>query len=30
MPRFLIIDDGWQDTYNEFRKEGEEHIEGTQ
>ncbi|KNA07604.1 hypothetical protein SOVF_170300 [Spinacia oleracea] len=30
VPRFLIIDDGWQDTYNEFRKEGEEHIEGTQ
>lgn len=29
-PRFLIIDDGWQDTYNEFREEGEEHTEGTQ
>ncbi|XP_057548850.1 probable galactinol--sucrose galactosyltransferase 2 [Amaranthus tricolor] len=29
-PRFLIIDDGWQDTFNEFRKEDEEHTEGTQ
>ncbi|XP_010695995.2 probable galactinol--sucrose galactosyltransferase 2 isoform X2 [Beta vulgaris subsp. vulgaris] len=29
-PRFLIIDDGWQDTCNEFRKEGEENSEGTQ
>ncbi|KAJ8431417.1 hypothetical protein Cgig2_004449 [Carnegiea gigantea] len=29
-PKFLIIDDGWQDTFNEFRKEGEEHTEGTQ
>ncbi|KAL9235597.1 hypothetical protein vseg_010343 [Gypsophila vaccaria] len=24
-PRFLVIDDGWQDTYNEFQNEGEEH-----
>ncbi|XP_021749756.1 probable galactinol--sucrose galactosyltransferase 2 [Chenopodium quinoa] len=30
VPKFLIIDDGWQDTYDEFRKEGEERIEGTQ
>lgn len=29
-PKFLIIDDGWQDTVNEFRKEGEPLIEGTQ
>ncbi|XP_022729354.1 probable galactinol--sucrose galactosyltransferase 2 [Durio zibethinus] len=29
-PKFLIIDDGWQDTFNEFRKEGEPPIEGTQ
>ncbi|XWS47860.1 hypothetical protein CRYUN_Cryun13aG0021700 [Craigia yunnanensis] len=29
-PKFLIIDDGWQDTLNEFRKEGEQLIEGTQ
>ncbi|XVE56686.1 hypothetical protein DITRI_Ditri04bG0030600 [Diplodiscus trichospermus] len=29
-PKFLIIDDGWQDTINEFRKEGEPLIEGTQ
>ncbi|KAI8018053.1 putative galactinol--sucrose galactosyltransferase 2 [Camellia lanceoleosa] len=28
--KFLIIDDGWQDTVNEFRKEGEPLIEGTQ
>ncbi|KAL4193260.1 hypothetical protein AMTRI_Chr06g176040 [Amborella trichopoda] len=28
--RFLIIDDGWQDTINEFKKEGEPLIEGTQ
>ncbi|XP_077210540.1 putative galactinol--sucrose galactosyltransferase 2 [Tasmannia lanceolata] len=28
--RFLIIDDGWQDTFNEFRREGEPIIEGTQ
>ncbi|KAL9228391.1 hypothetical protein vseg_003979 [Gypsophila vaccaria] len=30
VPRFLIVDDGWQDTFNEFVKEGEEHSEGTQ
>ncbi|KAK6261843.1 hypothetical protein QUC31_007659 [Theobroma cacao] len=29
-PKFLVIDDGWQDTVNEFRKEGEPLIEGTQ
>ncbi|XP_043704808.1 probable galactinol--sucrose galactosyltransferase 2 isoform X1 [Telopea speciosissima] len=29
-PRFLIIDDGWQDTINEFSKEGEPFLEGTQ
>ncbi|KAI8529106.1 hypothetical protein RHMOL_Rhmol12G0200300 [Rhododendron molle] len=29
-PKFLIIDDGWQETVNEFRKEGEPLIEGTQ
>ncbi|XP_065874401.1 probable galactinol--sucrose galactosyltransferase 2 [Euphorbia lathyris] len=29
-PKFLIIDDGWQETINEFRKEGEPPIEGTQ
>ncbi|KAG8638751.1 probable galactinol--sucrose galactosyltransferase 2 [Manihot esculenta] len=29
-PKFLIIDDGWQDTVNEFSKEGEPPIEGTQ
>ncbi|TYG90829.1 hypothetical protein ES288_A12G213900v1 [Gossypium darwinii] len=29
-PRYLIIDDGWQDTVNEFQKEGEPLIEGTQ
>ncbi|KAH6815815.1 seed imbibition 2, partial [Perilla frutescens var. frutescens] len=29
-PKFLIIDDGWQDTINEFQKEGEPFIEGTQ
>lgn len=28
--RFLIIDDGWQDTTNEFQKEGEPFIEGSQ
>ncbi|KAJ9184225.1 hypothetical protein P3X46_003972 [Hevea brasiliensis] len=28
--RFLIIDDGWQDTSNEFQKEGEPFIEGSQ
>ncbi|XP_074287624.1 putative galactinol--sucrose galactosyltransferase 2 [Silene latifolia] len=30
VPRFLIVDDGWQDTLNEYCKEGEEHTEGTQ
>ncbi|KAK4479382.1 hypothetical protein RD792_014894 [Penstemon davidsonii] len=29
-PKFLIIDDGWQETENEFHKEGEPIIEGTQ
>ncbi|XP_010250976.1 PREDICTED: probable galactinol--sucrose galactosyltransferase 2 [Nelumbo nucifera] len=29
-PRFLIIDDGWQETINEFHREGKPHIEGTQ
>ncbi|KAK3228238.1 hypothetical protein Dsin_008100 [Dipteronia sinensis] len=29
-PKFLIIDDGWQQTVNEFQKEGEPLIEGTQ
>ncbi|OIT29027.1 putative galactinol--sucrose galactosyltransferase 2 [Nicotiana attenuata] len=29
-PKFLIIDDGWQDTVNEFQKEGELLIEETQ
>ncbi|KAL8463083.1 hypothetical protein ACS0TY_033923 [Phlomoides rotata] len=28
--RFLIIDDGWQDTTNEFQKEGEPSREGSQ
>jgi len=28
--RFLIIDDGWQDVDNEFQKEGEPIIEGSQ
>jgi hypothetical protein len=28
--RFLIIDDGWQDTTNEFQKEGEPFVEGSQ
>ncbi|KDP29033.1 hypothetical protein JCGZ_16422 [Jatropha curcas] len=28
--KFLIIDDGWQDTTNEFQKEGEPYIEGSQ
>ncbi|XP_057795142.1 probable galactinol--sucrose galactosyltransferase 2 isoform X2 [Salvia miltiorrhiza] len=28
--RFLIIDDGWQDTANEFQKEGEPFREGSQ
>lgn len=29
-PKFLIIDDGWQNTFNEFQKEGEPLVEGTQ
>ncbi|XP_068642048.1 probable galactinol--sucrose galactosyltransferase 2 [Aristolochia californica] len=29
-PKFLIIDDGWQDTENEFQKEGEPFVEGSQ
>ncbi|KAK4489007.1 hypothetical protein RD792_004799, partial [Penstemon davidsonii] len=29
-PKFLIIDDGWQDTINEFQKDGQPLIEGTQ
>ncbi|KAF8414301.1 hypothetical protein HHK36_002303 [Tetracentron sinense] len=29
-PRFLIIDDGWQDTVNEFQKDGEPFVEGSQ
>ncbi|KAF8399811.1 hypothetical protein HHK36_015682 [Tetracentron sinense] len=29
-PKFLIIDDGWQEIVNEFCKEGEPFIEGTQ
>lgn len=28
--RFLIIDDGWQDTTNEFQKEGEPYVEVSQ
>jgi hypothetical protein len=28
--RFLIIDDGWQDTTNEFQIEGEPKVEGSQ
>ncbi|KAL3614921.1 hypothetical protein CASFOL_040582 [Castilleja foliolosa] len=28
--RFLIIDDGWQDTTNEFQKEGEPFVDGSQ
>ncbi|KAK9267795.1 hypothetical protein L1049_010231 [Liquidambar formosana] len=28
--RFLIIDDGWQNTSNEFQKEGEPFVEGSQ
>ncbi|PIN27052.1 Galactinol--sucrose galactosyltransferase [Handroanthus impetiginosus] len=29
-PKFLIIDDGWQDTSNEFQKDGEPFVEGSQ
>lgn len=28
--RFLIIDDGWQDTTNEFQTEGEPKVEGSE
>lgn len=28
-PKFLIIDDGWQETVNEFKKEGEPFVEET-
>lgn len=28
--KFLIIDDGWQDTTNEFQIEGEPFAEGSQ
>ncbi|XAR53893.1 Galactinol--sucrose galactosyltransferase [Bertholletia excelsa] len=28
--KFLIIDDGWQDTTNEFLKEGEPRVDGVQ
>ncbi|KAL5710107.1 galactinol--sucrose galactosyltransferase [Ranunculus cassubicifolius] len=28
--RFLIIDDGWQDVSNDFQKEGEPFVEGSQ
>ena len=28
--KFLIIDDGWQDTVNKFQKEGEPYVEGSQ
>ncbi|RVW75140.1 putative galactinol--sucrose galactosyltransferase 2 [Vitis vinifera] len=29
-PKFLIIDDGWQETINEFHKGSKLHIDGTQ
>ncbi|XP_034673802.1 probable galactinol--sucrose galactosyltransferase 2 isoform X4 [Vitis riparia] len=29
-PKFLIIDDGWQETINEFHKGSKPHIDGTQ
>ncbi|KAF7838231.1 putative galactinol--sucrose galactosyltransferase 2 [Senna tora] len=29
-PKFLIIDDGWQETVNEFHKQGQPLIEATQ
>ncbi|EPS63233.1 hypothetical protein M569_11554, partial [Genlisea aurea] len=29
-PKFLIIDDGWQDTINEFERPGEPFVEGSQ
>ncbi|PON57674.1 Glycosyl hydrolase [Parasponia andersonii] len=28
--KFVIIDDGWQDVANEFQKEGEPYVEGSQ
>lgn len=28
--KFLIIDDGWQDVTNEFQKEGEPYVDGSQ
>ncbi|XP_018730644.2 probable galactinol--sucrose galactosyltransferase 2 isoform X2 [Eucalyptus grandis] len=28
--KFIIIDDGWQDTSNEFQKEGEPFVEGSE
>ncbi|KAF8005888.1 hypothetical protein BT93_K0233 [Corymbia citriodora subsp. variegata] len=28
-PKFLIIDDGWQDTLDEFHKDGEPFLQGT-
>ncbi|KAL5574811.1 hypothetical protein UlMin_016510 [Ulmus minor] len=28
--KFVIIDDGWQDVSNEFQKEGEPYVEGSQ
>lgn len=28
--RFLIIDDGWQNTLNEYEKDGQEMTDGTQ
>ncbi|KAJ8759679.1 hypothetical protein K2173_009771 [Erythroxylum novogranatense] len=29
-PKFVLIDDGWQDTVNEFQKDGEPFVEGSQ
>ncbi|KAL2459498.1 putative galactinol--sucrose galactosyltransferase 2 [Forsythia ovata] len=29
-PKLLIIDDGWQETFNEFQREGEPFIRGTE
>ncbi|CAL5203251.1 unnamed protein product [Lathyrus oleraceus] len=29
-PKFVIVDDGWQEALNEFHKEGEPLVEGTQ
>lgn len=28
--RFLLIDDGWQDTINEFLEQGEQFVDGLQ